>query len=138
MHEWERLRRDDYRYGAARGRNPRSARAPGDRRLSWVLVDSRAAEATAHLFHDRHPARPEMSYRTAMMQDEKKERRRRARNVAWLVGFGLLGVNILVGVPNCSGTGEGTGSDGKADTAGPAPAPIPVGDESASSGGRSD
>ena len=71
-----------------------------------------------------------------MMQDEKKERRRRARNVAWIVGFGLLGLNILIGVPTCSGTGEGTGSDDKADVAGPASAP--AGDGSAASGDRSD
>ena len=71
-----------------------------------------------------------------MMQDEKQERRLRARIVAWIFGFGLLGLNIFIGVPTCSGTGEGTGSDGKADATGPAS--TPVGDESASSGDRSD
>ena len=136
MHEWERMGRADYRYGAARGRNRRFARASGDRRLAWVLVHSRADEAAARLFCDRRPGRPEISYRTAMMQDEKKERRRRARNVAWIVGFGLLGLNILIGVPTCLGTGEGTGSDDKADVAGPASAP--AGDGSAASGDRSD
>ena len=128
--------RKDYRNGGARFRNPGFARGMRDRGLASIPVDSGGTEAAARFFHDRRPGRPKISYRTAMMPDEKQERRRRARNVAWIVGFGLLGLNMFIGVPTCSGTGEGTGSDGKADATGPAS--TPVGDESASSGDRSD
>ena len=124
--------RRDYRSGGAGVRNP--GFTPDTR----YRVDPRRIEAAARIFHDRRPGRPKISYRTAMMQDERQERRRRARNVAWIVGFGLLGLNILIGVPTCSGTGEGAGSDGNADAAGPASAPAPVEDESAPTGDRSD
>lgn len=59
------------------------------------------------------PARWEIPYGTTMIELDKQERRRRARNVAWIVGLGLLALNVLIGVPNCSGTG----TDGDADAA---------------------
>ena len=37
------------------------------------------------------------------MELNQDEKRRRARNVAWMVGGGLLLVNILIGYPSCSG-----------------------------------
>lgn len=39
----------------------------------------------------------------AGMELDLEERRRRARRAAWIVGLGLLLVNILIGYPTCSG-----------------------------------
>ena len=40
------------------------------------------------------------------MQNIDEERRRRARNAAWLVGLGLLLINLLIGYPSCSQPSE--------------------------------
>ena len=40
------------------------------------------------------------------MQNIDEEKRRRARNAAWLVGLGLLLINILIGYPSCSPPSE--------------------------------
>ena len=40
------------------------------------------------------------------MQNIDEQKRRRARNVAWMVGFGLLLINIVIGYPSCSQDSE--------------------------------
>lgn len=63
------------------------------------------------------------------MDLDLEERRRRARRAAWMVGLGLLVVNILIGYPSCSG------KESSEDGASPASADGGVGDGSVTTSG---
>ena len=105
--DFSRTRTIDFHRSDCRKADPRLVayreERPGEKGRAGGMTARSGASGTSGIPGGTDPpVRSSPPYAVAMDLD-LEERRRRARRAAWMVGLGLLVVNILIGYPSCSG-----------------------------------